>query len=430
MTVRRRFVALAGLFLTLAACQREELLSVDPGEAPGEAAPTAEAVLGPAELGAWLDTVFPGFARPAISPFLLIEEGTGRLTSRGLLRFDNVADSVLAFDTLSAAVRYDSARLVLAVDTLRTRLAAGGTTLRLLVLEQEWDARSATWELAVDSGGTRVPWVSGPGGALGQSLAEAVVDEESDSVVFDLGALSDSILQAWTDTTQVNSGLALAVADSGRLSVGPPALRYLAVPEVEPDTALPFSTGAVRTYIFDRASPPVAAGVLRVGGVDGWRTFAELNLPDSATAAASGERFRLRGAAVSKAELVLVSRAPPAEPFRAEQPFFGVVFRLVDDFRVFGPKTPVGDAIAASVTQVQPDSLSSGSSLGMDITRRIQDWAVIPADSTPPPVRLVIRAADEAANFGYWEFGAADGDPAFIPQLRIVFTPATEFSLP
>ncbi len=298
------------------------------------------------------------------------------------------------------------------------------------MLEQEWDARSATWELAVDSGGTRVPWVSGPGGALGQSLAEAVVDEESDSVVFDLGALSDSILGGWVDDAQVNTGLALVVGDSGRLALSAPRLSYLIVPEIRPDTGITISSVAARTYIFDRASAPVAAGVLRVGGVDGWRTFAELILPDSATAAASGERFRLRGAAVSKAELVLVSRAPPAEPFRAEQPFFGVVFRLVDDFRVFGPKTPVGDAIAASVTQVQPDSLSAGSSLRMDITRRIQDWAVIPADSTPPPVRLVIRAANEGANFGYWEFGAADGDPAFTPQLRIVFTPATEFSLP
>ncbi len=122
--------------------------------------------------------------------------------------------------------------------------------------------------------------------------------------------------------------------------------------------------------------------------------------------------------------------APPAEPFRAEQPFFSVAFRLVDDFRVFGPKTPVGDLIGASLSQVQPDSLSSGSTFSLDITRRVQEWAAIPADSTPPPVRLVIRSTDEATNFGYWEFGAADGDPAFAPFLRIVFTPATDFSLP
>ena len=33
----------------------------------------------------------------------------------------------------------------------------------------------------------------------------------------------------------------------------------------------------------------------------------------------------------------------------------------------------------------------------------------------------------EGTTFGYWNFGAVDGDPAFRPIFRIVFTPAREF---
>ena len=36
----------------------------------------------------------------------------------------------------------------------------------------------------------------------------------------------------------------------------------------------------------------------------------------------------------------------------------------------------------------------------------------------------------EAATIGFWEFGGAGGDPAFMPFLRIVFTPPVDFRLP
>lgn len=430
MTAWRRTAALAVLAWSLASCERREILSVDPEDAPGATAATLEALLGPTDLIQWIDTVFSGYASPRISPFLLVEEGSAQLTSRGLIRFDNIQDSVFGLGAASAALRFDSARLVLTVDTLRTRLATGGSTLRLMALDQEWDVRTASWDFAVDSVGASVPWVAGPGGTLGESLAEIVVDEETDSVVFDFGTASDSLLRAWNDTMLPNPGLALVVGDSGRLALQLPRLRYLIVPELQPDTTFLLSSFAVRTYIFDRAPPTVAAGQLRLGGVQGWRTFIEMVIPDSIPVVGSSVKARLRGSTVSKAELILTSPGRPAEPFAAERPFFLIAFRLVDDFRVFGPKTPVGTLVTNSVVELVPDSLAVDPTLAIDLTSRIRSFAEVPAPTVPLPVRLVVRVTEEAGNFGFWEFGGVGGDPALEPVLRIVFTPPTDFRLP
>ncbi len=429
MTGWRRATALAILSVSLAACQREEILSVDPEDAPGTSAPTLEALLGPSDITTWVDTVFSGFASPLTSSFLLIDEGTPTLTSRGLFRFQNVQDSVFTFDTTSAALRFDSARVVLNLDTLRTRLATGGTTLRLLAMDQEWDVRTATWEFAVDSPGARIAWTGGPGGTLGQQFGEALIDEETDSIVFDLGAASDSLIRAWNDTTLANPGFALVVGDSGRLALRVPRLRYAIVPVLDPDTTFTLSAFAARTYIFDRMPPALPAGRVRVGGVQGWRWFTELTLPDSIPVSGTTARALLRGASINKAELLLTSPGRPADPFAAEQPFFLIALRLVDDFRVFGPKTPVGAAITNSVVQLAPDSLDVDPVLAIDVTTRIRSWATVPAGTVPLPIRLVIRSTEEASNFGYWELGGA-GEPAIAPILRIVFTPPTDFKLP
>jgi hypothetical protein len=185
-----------------------------------------------------------------------------------------------------------------------------------------------------------------------------------------------------------------------------------------------------RTFIFDRSVLSNPQGVLRVGGVDGWRVFAELIVPDSVPVEGSTNRFRVRGATINKAELIFTSLAPPVTPFAAEADFTASVFDLADDFRVYGAKTPVGDAVIGSEFAFRVDSLAEGSDLRFNITRRIQAWANIPSDSTPGPIRLMIRSLVEGGTFGFWEFGAVDGEVQFAPVLRIVFTPPIEFTVP
>lgn len=430
----KKTLSVAGLVVSVvlaAACERGGQIIVDPGEAPGVGASTLESDLDPSVVESWTDTVFLGFAGPENATFLQVEEGTGVLASRGLIRFGFIEDSVFIVDTLSGTQRFDSARIVLTVDNSLTVLSSAGTTVQIVEVKQEWDRGSANWENAVDSVGVVVPWTDGMGGSFGAVLGETTLTEEADSVVIWLGAAGDSLLKAWLDTTQVNTGLGILVGDSGRVVLQLPRIHYEIIPEVNPDTAIELRVLATDgTFIFDRTAAGAPAGVLRVGGIDGYRIFMDVVIPDSIPVEGSNEKSLLRGATINKAELFLVSLSAPEVPFGAEVPFFITAYDLADDFTIIGPKTPVGGLLFGTDVDIIPDSLQAGDTLAINLTGRIQTWADTPADSTLLPVRIVIRALPEATTFGFWEFGAADGDPAFRPVLRVVFTRPTEFPLP
>ncbi len=422
-----------------AACTRDEIVSVDPETAPGNAAPTVEVLFELSQFAGYTDTVFFGFTGPADAcralQYIRIEEASPDLASRGLIRFIKTGPAVfpdtIAFgDSVSAVARFDSVRVVLTVDSTRSSLAEMGSTLQLLAIEQDWDGNSADWMLAVDSLGVRIPW-SMPGGALGAVVSEAVVTQEDDSVVFRLGAASDSLIAVWRDSTQLNTGLAVVVADSGRLVALTPRLLYQGVPELDPDTAVDLVPITPRdcTFIFDPPGQQLPAGVLRVGGVDGWRIFAEILVPDSVTVDGFQDPLQLRGSTIGLAELVLFSRAP-APPFAAENSFTVSALQLADSFTIFGAKTPGGEPIADSDALIDPDSLQAESPVSVELTGVVQDFVETPVGLEVPPLRFVIRAIPEAATFGFWEFGAADGDSAIAPLLRVIFTPPTDFAIP
>jgi hypothetical protein len=431
---------LVAAVVLLAACQREELVSVDPDEAPGISTPTLEVLLAPEDLAGWIDTVFSGFSGPSGATFMIAEDGSPNLTSRGLARFmAPIQDSIFAIDTVSAALRFDSLRFVLSIDTARTALASTGTTLQVRGVGDEWDNRSADWELAVDSPGVATPWTAGPGGTLGAVLSEVFLEEKPDSVIFDLSAFSDSLLRLWNDTTQANTGLAFVVADSGHVVAGIPRLHYNIIPEADPDTAIEVRCPAVtsvfycfplKTYILDRSAVPPTEGVLRVGGADGWRAFTEITIPDSISVDGFADPVPLRGSTINRAELFLTSREAPPVPFAAEDTFGATAFRLVDDFKRLGAKTPVGSEVREALFDVNPTDLAADSLVVINLTSLIQNWASIPRDSTALPVRFDLRARPEGTTFGYWEFGAVGGGPATEPFLRIIFTPRAVFAFP
>lgn len=440
MTSRTRLLALAVLALGLAGCQRNEILSVDSESAPGVSAPTVETLLEVSTTTSWIDTVFSGYTKPSNSTFMSIINGAPEVSSRGLVLFESpVLDSIFAADTFSAAQQFDSLRLILGFDTARSVIDTSGTTVQLWSVEQGWDYSSADWVSAVDSPGVNQPWTAGPGGTLGQVLSELTLTEEPDSLVFDLTAYSDSLLNSWNDSTLVNSGLAVVVADSGHLVVGAPRLQYNIIPEVRPDTAVevrcPTLTSLVycvprKTYMFDASAAPPPVGIFRVGGVNGYRSFSQVEIPETVPVAGFEREFTLRQATINRAVLILTSLGPPDPPFGSEADFSVSVVRLADDYRVLGAKTPVGELIVTSSTVLEPDSLAAGSRIQIDVTPLIQEWAALPFETEAPPLRFLVRAFPEGTTFGYWDFGAADGDPASAPILWVVFTPATEFLFP
>lgn len=431
------YVALA--VLVLSTCGRDEVLDVDPGTAPGPSSPTFEALLDASLLSGWSDTTFGGFAGARVEGYIQVVGGVTLGTMRGLIQFNDVEDTVSIPGSRSEVQTYDSARVVIGVDSTQTFVpAAGMTILRLVEVQQEWDV-SATWELAVDTLGVAIPWSGGPGGSLGptilseDTLTVTVTDtttEVPDSLVFWLGEASDSLLRLWADTAEANTGLAVVVADSGQVRLLNPRLDYNAIPVDNPDTAVALSSSSTaKTFIFDPTGTENIEGILRMGGVEGWRSYTQFVVPDSVPVLGSSGLYPLRGSTVNLAELLLVSLDQLPPPLQAEEPFQMGSYTLVDDFLVFGARTPVGSLISGSGVVVYPDSIAAGDTLHFDLTGLLGSWANASPDSVPL-LRFVVRPAAVAATVGFWEFGAVDGDPAFAPVLRVVFTPPVEFTLP
>jgi len=426
-------VALVLAVLALGACDRDEIVDPDPDVAPGPTSSTLETLLDMGMLSEWTDTAFGGFARAGFTGYVQVVGGAAIGTSRGLIRFAEV-------DTGGSEVQaFDSARVVMSVDSAFTFLPATGMTiLQLVELQQEWDV-SATWEFAVDTLGVATPWSGGPGGSLGptivseDTLALIVTDtttELPDSLVFWLGEAADSLLRLWADSLAVNTGLAVVVADSGQVRLGGTRVLFNTIPVSNPDTAVARSASSTaRTFIFDPTGTENIEGILRIGGVEAWRSYVQFVVPDSVPVLGSSELYPLRGSTINTAQLLLISREQLPAPFPAEEPFQTVSYELVDDFLVFGPRTPVGKAVAGSSVVLYPDSLAAGDTLRFDITRLLGTWSRASPDSLPR-LRFLIRPSSAAATFGFWEFGAVDGDPAFAPVLRVVFTPPVEFGLP
>jgi hypothetical protein len=419
--------------LALGACDRDEIVNPDPDVAPGPTSSTLETLLDMSVLSEWTDTAFGGFARASFTGYVQVVGGATVGTSRGLIRFAEV-------DTGNSEVQtFDSARVVMSVDSAYTALPAAGTTiLRLVELQQEWDV-SATWELAVDTLGVATPWSGGPGGSLGptivseDTLALIVTDtttELPDSIVFWLGTAADSLLRLWADSLAVNTGLAVVVADSGQVRLRGARVHFNTISVSDPDTAVARSASSTaQTFIFDPTGTEDIEGTLRIGGVEAWRSYIQFVVPDSALALGSSELYPLRGSTINTAQLLLISVEQQLPPFRAEEPFQTSSYELVDDFLVFGPRTPVGRVVSGSGVVISPDSIVPGDTLRFDLTRLLGNWAAASPDSVPS-LRFQIRPSSAASTFGFWEFGGVDGDPAFAPVLRIVFTPPVGFGLP
>lgn len=418
--------------LTSAACSRDEIINVDSDKAPGTSQPTIEALLNTSAIETWTDTVFSGFSGPANATFTLVQEGPD-LFSHGLYRWTTIVDSVFSVDTFTAVIRYDSARVTVPLDSARTVPASDSTTVQLRAVLEDWDLGSANWNFAIDTVGEQVAWTV-PGGTLGGVIAEQKFGEGATEVIFQLGALTDSLLRAWADTSQPNLGLAVTLADSGVFYGLLPRLDYQAVGEAEPDTFVEIGASvSQRTFIFDPPMTLPPPEVLQLGGIVGFRIYTELILPDSLLVTGGLGTISLGGAQINRAELELRSLAPPPAPFGAQNAFGALANRIGGDFKVLGPKTPLSEIIPLSDVIIDPDSLSAGSIVRFNLTERLQQLA----DSLDrfgttisPTLRIAVRPFPAAAGFGFWQFGSAAGDTAFAPIVRIIFTPSIDFGLP
>jgi hypothetical protein len=184
------------------------------------------------------------------------------------------------------------------------RVAVGRTSTH-------WDARSATWRMAVDSLDGKEEWPEQGGGSV-RPLGEAVWDPlQGDSLeIF----FSPSALLTVLDTTALEFGVRVDMETPGELVqvVSGEIQIFAKVEGVDTVITMPPAHATDLTFIYDPAPGPPEG--FRVGGVPAWRTVISMALP--ATVAGTPEAcalvacpLALTADRISLANLVLSTRA-------------------------------------------------------------------------------------------------------------------------
>ncbi|MBW3570808.1 MAG: hypothetical protein KY467_06865 [Gemmatimonadetes bacterium] len=291
--MRSRF--LFGLFAafaaTAAACSDETPTFSGPGSfPPGSIAATREVILPAASFFRVLGS-FSGYSDASDASYLVVaNQFEGELNAHALARFRGFPRTVTY--VRNGATRTDStftiaeSRLVLGVDTLA--VAGAPFTLQVWEAAQRWDPATATWTLAVDSAGDRVPWTE-PGGTRGALLGEATYPAAGgDSLVVPLSAAA---YQRLADT--LSHGVVLTVAETGaRVEFSDVLVRIGVRPDsASPDTIVRFTAGSgtERVTVYTPEQPDAPPGTVGVGGIRSARTLLELNLDQRVPGCAATE---------------------------------------------------------------------------------------------------------------------------------------------
>jgi len=411
-------VTMTGFLVAMAmGCTEQAVTPAAPDQAPGPAPQTVEIELGPQSFVSWQDTTFTGFAVPNSAASLIVADD-GKLRGRTLVRFPTLPDSIGSDTARAAVARFDSARVRLVIDTLRSTFGPLPVRLTAYSLRSGFVGSEATW--TESSAGT--PWRT-PGGDLGVILGTVDVGAPTDTVLLPLSLVSsDSLLADWL-TTAGGKGLALTATGSGsRLQLSNVSLTFVVQPEGQDTIIRNARSPNPRTFIFDPPPPPVGAP-LRVGGLPAARTYLSVVPPESF------QGTQLRGSTINRAELFLRPLPPPAEPFVQSQLRSAAAVRLLADPFQFGRKTPIGGSLAVLPTRLDPDSLAAGIPVGFDLTGLFVQWAAADPDSLST-LRFGVRPLPEGGELGFWSFGSAEQAPDVRPFIRLLVTPPTAFQLP
>ena len=422
--MRPRFLTglLAALALAAAACSDETpTLTGDDPFPSGSISITREVIL-PA--GRFFRTLgsFSGYTDAGDASFLVVaNQFAGELNAHGLARFRGFPRTVTYLRSgvtrTDSAFAYLDSRLVLGVDTTAT--AGRPFTVQVWEAAQRWDAESATWTLAVDSGSVETPWTE-PGGTRGALLGQATYPAAGgDSLVITLPAAA---VRRLADT--LSNGVVLTVAETGaRVEFSDMLLRAV----VRPDSAIPDTTiiftaasAADRITVYTPEQPDPPAGTIAVGGIRSARTLLELDLEQTVPGCGPGETCPDVPLTSVQLNQVAILLRPVAVPrgFQALNRV-PVALRLVDEPEL-GRVAPIGQTLLDSdeVGFARGDTL-----LVLPVTALTNTQ--VTNDSLPHTVALVseIEGVDSPPTFGVAFF-----DPE--ARLRIVYTLPARRGLP
>lgn len=424
----------------LAACEDRVPTAVDPALAPVD--PVTFEVILPWSQFASDARVWGGFGRPVQTGTGLVAHEYDGLEARTLARFErfplviNVPDSLgtARNDTLPSF--FGGAVLV----TFDTTSNPGSSPVGIAVerIQKDFDTRTASWELAVDSGGVQVPWGE-PGGGPAVTLNTATWTPGTGSQV--LIPLDSVEVAALGDTTSSERGVRLRMTSPGhRLDVTNIQLQLNTRPSINQDTTVfIFVDAADLTYVYTPRPPDPGPGELRVGGVPGWRTVMTLGLPavaptDPTVCARVACPISLTADRVNHAALLLTTRASPTA--YAPSDTFEVEVRgvLAPDLL---PKSPVTgplflDSLGLSAgIEVREQAFQPGGARVVEIPITPIIRSLLSGESIGgfrPTPTVALLEVPEPSSFPFASFVG----PGMVgePRLRLVVTVSDAVALP
>jgi hypothetical protein len=412
--------------VVLAGCADESPVGLDPIVPPGVVR-SFEIVLD-ADRFLVMDTSITGFSTAAGSGYGVVANAhAGVLNAHTLLRAALPLRSVTYRDTAGVA-KNDTlpiiigGELILKLDTLQGR-ASGPVSLALYRIAEEWDPRSVTWSLRVDTGDVSLPW-STPGGTRGEFVARADLFDDTTEVGI---PVDSATLALWSDTLNASrGGLIVSETPGSRLRFNEFHLVVHARPSARPDTVV-MDTVQLNglTFVYDPV--PTYDGAMYVGGTPNWRSYLRLRERlDTLTfemPCEDGETctFRLGDANINYAGLVFTPVTPPAG-FAPDDTARIVFYRVLGGGTVplaRAPIAPVGSDLMSQLL-VPPASFASGEAAEVGFTKLLRNLlAAMASNQDVTPITLAMLDATSGKKFGIAAFAPIDaGDAA--PRLRLI----------
>lgn len=427
----KSLAALAVLAVAAVACTEQDPTSVANGLLP-EQPVTVELTFPWEQFGSNL-AVYGGYGTSAeLGTGVVARDYGGKLNAHTVFRFGAYPVSAVIRDSLGStltdySLTFHGGRVVAFFDTVAS-VVPGPVTLDLGVLRTDWDVRTASWTMAVDTIGDQQAWPEAGAGPV-ESLATAVWDPSAgDSAVFVLDSAQSVLWQApdsVTDSTTVVQGARLSLlTPNARLKVRAVALRLDARSSLNPDTAIVLSVGRTDlTFVYDPQPAPPADGI-RLGGVPAWRSVIDVDLPrtlsgPTSLCAAATCPLKLGSSQVTYAALVLHTKS--GDPAFAPSDSVSVDVRPVFDPSAL-PKAPLGSTLltGGSGRRMAANLFASGDGTRVEVP--ITQWVqAVLADTTDTGMRtLALLSAFEPLDISFASFYGPG--TALAPALRLVVT--------
>lgn len=446
-----RLLLLPLLAIGLAACKDQLPTSVDPQLLP--VGPVSIEVRLPWSQFATGATVMEGYGHPTDgSGGFISNQYQGVVDSHLLYHFAAFPTSADVADSLGTTVTDDSLHVVGATFKLHLRAAAGSNTGAVVIgaarTLTHWDARTASWEFAVDSAGNRQAWPEPGGGPVEPiGLTSWNPEVDGDSAVF---VLDSAAVAGLVDTTLTERGVRISMETVGEQALGLVLEVVLQVrPSVNPDTTIALASQLPTdfTFVYDPKPQPNTTG-LRIGGIPSARTVVTLALPktvpgNAQVCAITTCPLELTGSRLNHATLVLTSR-PSQQGFRPPDSLRVQAVEVLAPEVL--PKSPIGPSIFIDGSGLTNGARVSGEAFVPGGTRKVEIPitpivenlfnGTTPSGETPSSTVALLsyRCFEEAgicrepASIGFGSF-AGVGEPGE-PYLRLILTVSDAVGLP